>query len=116
MRSMRNAVVLGFASMLLSGCATWVPSSPERVTRDRPSLVLLQDVDGATHRVKDPRIEEGRVIGERWGRVDAPVSVPLEAVRSIRQRQVSPGRTILFLIPTGFAVLAAFTAAALSSS
>ena len=117
------AIILVFATFVLSGCNAWVVQSvpPREALGDQVEQAQVRTADGKRHTLMFPQVRGDRIVGLRaiatpvndavlhqrqMRQAFDTVAIPLENVRSVALTRKSPGRTALFLGAVGGVVAA----------
>jgi len=110
MRAVRATRVAGAAWLTLvsSGCMAWrVETAPPREVLQRPEVEAVRIVrtDSATVEIYDPTLVGDTISGHPTKLAVARVTVPLSSVKTIATQHKSFGKTALFVVAAGGAVV-----------
>ena len=110
MRAVRatRVAVVGWLTLVTSGCMAWrVESAPPREVLQRPNLTAVKVVrtDSGSVEIYDPTLVGDTISGHPTKLAVARVTVPLSSVKTIATQHKSLGKTALFVVAAGGAIV-----------
>ena len=103
----KRSLLVAVAALAIGGCVTWEPTTLVAVESARPTQVRIERSADRPVRLRNPEIEEGRIVGLVWGTSERIERVRLEDVTRIQIRKRHVGRSLFLILPVSVLVFAA---------